>query len=120
MVQLTPAVAAAQDARVQEQHERAALNPVGPVTYARMGSKAVKLAGLDDRRQITVTVSGGADGSVLQPMYVGVQKPLKDAIRAAFAAFILERYTVMAEHSIILANSRVTVLLAECQGLLHV
>ena len=116
-MQLTPAVAAAQDARVQEQHERAALNPVGPVTYARMGSKAVKLAGLDDQRQITVTVSGGADGSVLQ---LWVQKPLKDAIRAAFAAFILEQYTMMADHSIILANSRVAVLLAECQGLLHV
>ena len=60
-VRLTPAAAAAQDARIQEQHERAALNPVRaacPLTYACMGSKAVKLAGLDDKRQITVTVSG--------------------------------------------------------------
>ena len=60
-IRLTPAAAAAQDARIQEQHERAALNPVRaacPLTYACMGSKAVKLAGLDDKRQITVTVSG--------------------------------------------------------------
>eukprot|EP00731_Ephydatia_muelleri_P001317 Em0001g1317a len=41
------------------------LVPVGKRTYARLGAKAIRLLGIDDKRQVTVVAAAVADGTFL-------------------------------------------------------